>query len=162
MATRTYLSRRMAMLVANIDQMHKEIELINNLLRDEHKATAPQPLDGLTSGSSSMRRPMLPTPLREMAPAMRQASEELERHEARHTRNASDSYFPPVYGMETAHTVPPQLPDAGVRKKPALTSARSELDMRGKNAQEAIHPAHRPAVPGQSRFPNFSRLKRDV
>jgi hypothetical protein len=147
------------MLVSNIDQMHKEIELINNLLRDEHKAMAPQPLDGLTSGASSMRRPQLPTPLREMAPAMREASAEIARHETNHVRNASDSYFPAAYGMEAAHTIPPQLPDAGMRKKPALTSARSEADLRGGSPHEAVHPAHRPAVPGQSRFPNFSRLK---
>lgn len=147
------------MLVSNIDQMHKEIELINGLLRDEHKATIPQPLDGLASGSSSMRRPQLPTPLREMAPAMRQASEEIARHATGHGRNPSDSYFPAVYGMETAHTIPPQLQDAGVRKKPALSSARSEADLRGSSPHDSVHPAHRPAVSGQSRFPNFSRLK---
>jgi hypothetical protein len=147
------------MLVTNIDQMHKEIDLINNLLRDEFKALAPQPLDGMMSGSSSLRRPQLPTPLREMAPAMRQASEEIARHGTSHTRNTSDSYFPAVYGMETAHTIPPQLQEGGVRKKPALSSARSEADLRGNSAHSDVHPAHRPAVPGQSRFPHFSRLK---
>jgi hypothetical protein len=147
------------MLVSNIDQMHKEIGLINNLLRDEHRALAPQPLEGLMSGASSLRRPQLPTPLREMAPAMRQASEEIERQQTSHIRNASDSYFPAVYGMEAAHTIPPQLPEGGGRKKPALSSARSEADLRGNGAHSAVHPAHRPAVPGQSRFPHFSKLK---
>jgi hypothetical protein len=147
------------MLCTNIDQMHKEIGLINELLRAEHKAMAPQPLEGLTSGTSSLRRPQLPTPLREMAPAMRQASEEIARHATNHTRNTSDSYFPAVYGMETAHTIPPQVQDAGVRKKPALSSARSEADLRGNYPQDPVHPAHRPAVPGQSRFPHFSKLK---
>jgi hypothetical protein len=158
------------MLVTNIDQMHKEIELINTLLRDEFKATVPQPLDGLSgnstsvrdglnSNSTSVRRPTMPTPLREMAPAMREASAEIARNDAsRHGRNASDSYFP-VYGMESAHTIPPQLSDTTARKKPALSTARSEADLFHAASEAAAHPGHRPAVPGQSRFPNFSRLR---
>lgn len=158
MATRAYLSRRMAMLISNIDQMHKEIELINNLLREEHSATIPMPLEGLTSGHSSVRRPNLPTPLREMQPAFRDASLDIERNanQKGHARQPSDSYFPAM-GMELNHTIPPQ---GASRKKPALTNTKSEADLRGNIPQSPpIHPAHRPAVPGQSRFPHFSKLK---
>jgi hypothetical protein len=157
MATRAYLSRRMAMLISNIDQMHKEIELINNLLREEHSVNAPQPLDGMKSNQSSVRRPALPTPLREMQPAFRDASVEMERNANQHTRQPSDSYFPAI-GMELNHTVPHQAA-AGTRKKPALTTARSEADLRGNAPQSPVHPAHRANVPGQSRFPHFSKLK---
>lgn len=158
--TRAYLSRRMAMLISNIEQMYKEIQLLSTLLLEEHKTHAPQPLGGLTSTSSSVRRPTMPTPLREMAPAMREASAEIQRTEGtRHARNASGSYFPQVYGMESAHTIPPQLQDAGVRKTPTLSSSKSEANFRASSPDRAIHPAHRPAVSGQSRFPNFSRLK---
>lgn len=141
--------------------MHKEIELINNLLRDEFKSLQPQPLDGLTSQSSSVRRPNLPTPLREMAPAMRDASAEIKRNEGLGIRDqtTNDSYFPSVYGMESTHTIPPQgaaLP----RKAPgSLNNAKSEADLRMNASSPPLHPAHRPAVSGQSRFPNFSRLK---
>jgi hypothetical protein len=149
----------MAMLISNIDQMHKEIELINNLLREEHNVSAPQPLQGLTSGQSSLRRPNLPTPLREMQPAFRDASAEIERNANQHARQPSDSYFPAM-GMELNHTIPPQRADAaGTRKKPALTTARSEADLRGNTPQSPVHPAHRANVPGQSRFPHFSKLK---
>ena len=157
MATRAYLSRRMAMLISNIDQMHKEIALINDLLREEHSMTIPPPMDGLTSGHSSVRRPNLPTPLREMQPAFRDASLDIERNanSKAHARQPSDSYFPAM-GMELNHTIPPQ---AGQRNKPALTNAKSEADLRGNRPQSPVHPAHRPAVPGQSRFPHFSKLK---
>jgi hypothetical protein len=149
----------MAMLVTNIDQMHKEIELINDLLRNDFKVTAPQPLEGLHSNTPSVRRPTMPTPLREMAPAMREASAEIARNESgRHTRNASDSYFP-VYGMEAAHTIPPQLSDTAARKKPALSTSRSDAELFHNASAEAVHPSSRPAVPGQSKFPNFSRLR---
>ena len=158
-ATTIYLSRRMAMLVSNIEQMHKEIALINNLLLEEHRENSPQPLQGLTSGHSSVRRPQLPTPLREMQPAFRDASVEIDRNTSKvqgHARQPSDSYFPNV-GMDGYPTIPPQR-DAS-RIKPALSSAKSEADLRGKGPQSPTHPALRPAVTGQSRFPNFSKLK---
>jgi len=157
-ATRVYLSRRIALLVSNIEQMHKEIALLNNLLLDEHRENSPVPMTGLTSGQSSMRRPQLPTPLREMQPAFRDASVEIDRTVAKsHARQPSDSYFPNV-GMDGYPTIPPQRVGDATRK-PTLSSAKSEADLRGTRPQSPTHPALRPAVSGQSRFPNFSKLK---
>jgi hypothetical protein len=147
----------MAMLFSNIEQMHKEIALINNLLLEEHRENSPAPLQGLTSGKSSVRLPQLPTPLREMQPAFRDASVEVDRNASKgHARQPSDSYFPNV-GMDGYPTIPPQR-DAS-RNKPALSSAKSEADLRGTRPQSPTHPALRPAVAGQSRFPHFSKLK---
>jgi hypothetical protein len=158
---RAYLFKRLLQLTHSIEQQHKEIRMINEMLLEELKSNQPQPLGGLTSQSSSMRRPPpMPTPLREMAPAMREASVEIQRdEEARHMRNASGSYFPAVYGMETAHTIPPQLQEGAARKAPTLSSSKSEANLNATSADRAVHPAHRPAVSGQSRFPNFSKLR---
>lgn len=157
-AIRIYLSKRAAMLQSNIEQMHKEIALINTLLAEEHRNNYLPPINGLTSGQSSVRRPQLPTPLREMQPAFREASLEYDRNASKgHARQPSDSYFPQV-GMDGYPTIPPQRAGDATRK-PALTPAKSEADLRGTRPQSPTHPALRPAVSGQSRFPNFSKLK---
>lgn len=172
MATRSYLCRRLALLVTSLDQIHKEITLINELLHDMDRELAPAPLGGLSSTQSSVRLPKMPTPLREVANAM----EEIDRGPAqtpsvkrspqrsatdsapvRHTRNASDSYFP-FDGMDASHTIPIMHEAAGTRKPSALANSRSEADLRGKSAPSATHPALRPAVEGQSRYPKFRRL----
>jgi hypothetical protein len=173
MATRLYLSRRLALLVSNLDQIHKEIKLVNDLLHDLDRELAPTPLGGLTSSQPSLRMPNMPTPLREVANAM----EEVDRVGMPQTlsddgeqavppsipgrqtrsRNASGSYFP-VDGMSSSHTIPIMHDDAGMRKKPALANSKSEADLRGKVPPMPIHPALRPAVDGQGRYPKFKKL----
>lgn len=172
MATRLYLSRRLALLVSNLDQIHKEINLINELLHDMDRELAPTPLGGLTSNQSSVRVPQMPTPLREVANAM----EEIDRGRAktpttrqspkpsdpepgptRHRRDASDSYFP-FEGMGGSHTIPIAHETVTQRKHTALSNSRSEADLRGKQPPSATHPALRPAVEGQSRYPKFKRF----
>jgi len=173
MATRLYLSRRLALLVSNLDQIHKEINLINDLLHDMDRELAPTPLGGLTSNQSSVRAPRMPTPLREVANAMEevdrgraktpmtrrspQHSAEQEPVPVRHARDASDSYFP-FDGMGGSHTIPIVHDSAPQRKHTALANSRSEADLRGKQPPSATHPALRPAVEGQSRYPKFKRL----
>ena len=162
MATRLYLSRRLALLVSNLDQIHKEIKLVNDLLHDLDRELAPTPLGGLTSSQPSLRMPNMPTPLREVANAM----EEVDRAEMSQTlshgrqttsRNASGSYFP-VDGMSSSHTIPIMHDEAPTRRKPALTNSKSEADLRGKVPPMPIHPALRPAVDGQGRYPKFKKL----
>lgn len=149
---RSYLSARAVQLLVSIEQMHKECARINNMLLEDHRANMPQPTGGLTSGHSSVRHPYVPTPLREMAPAFREASEEIDRStRSREHQQPTDSYFP-VQGMDGAPTIPPQ------RNQPALSSAKSMGNMRGTRSSPD-HPASRPAVPGQSRFPHFHKLK---
>jgi hypothetical protein len=170
MATRLYLSRRLALLVSNLDQIHKEITLVNGLLHDLDRELAPTPLGGLTSNQSSVRIPQMPTPLREVANAM----EEVDRGGTRQTlsedagvseagahhsrsRNTSGSYFP-VDGMSSSHTIPIMHDEAPSRRKPALANSKSEADLRGKVPPMPIHPALRPAVDGQGRYPKFKKL----
>lgn len=173
MATRLYLSRRLALLVSNLDQIHKEIKLVNDLLHELDRDLAPTPLGGLTSSQPSLRMPNMPTPLREVANAM----EEVDHMGVRETlsegggdrgvthppversrpRNASGSYFP-VDGMSSSHTIPIMHDEAPARRKPALTNSKSEVDLRGKVPPMPIHPALRPAVDGQGRYPKFKKL----
>lgn len=176
MATRLYLSRRLALLVSNLDQIHKEIKLVNDLLHDLDRELAPTPLGGLTSSQPSVRMPNMPTPLREVASAMeevdRAGTAKTPSHQAdvdshtrpsfdtastRRSRNTSGSYFP-VDGMSSSHTIPIMHDDAGTRKKPALANSKSEADLRGNRPPLPIHPALRPAVEGQGRYPKFKKL----
>jgi hypothetical protein len=174
METRSYLCRRLAFLVSSLDQVHKEINVINGLLHEQDKQLAPQPLGGLTSGQSSIRLPNLPTPLREVANAM----DEIERRGTaetptagegeprrsnssappRRSRNTSGSYFPHD-GMSSSHTIPIMHDDLGVRKRTALANSKSEADLRGNRPPMPTHPALRqPAVESQGRYPKFKKL----
>lgn len=176
MSTRLYLSRRLALLVSNLDQIHKEIKLVNELLHEMDRELAPTPLGGLTSNQSSVRMPTMPTPLREVANAMEEVDRagvgmtpkhtdvdgghtrpSLDSVTQRRTRNTSGSYFP-VDGMSSSHTIPIMHDDAGTRKKPALANSKSEADLRGNRPPMPIHPALRTAVDGQGRFPQFKKL----
>ena len=171
MAARLYLSRRLALLVSNLDQIHKEITLVNSLLHDMDRELAPTPLGGLTSNQSSVRMPNLPTPLREVANAMEEIdrvgtrqtpSQELNRGGERsqqqtRPRNASGSYFP-VDGMSSSHTIPIMHDEASVGRKPSLANSKSEADLRGNRPPVPIHPALRPSVDGQGRYPKLKKL----
>lgn len=180
MATRLYLSRRLALLVSNLDQIHKEIKLVNDLLHDLDRELAPTPLGGLTSGltsnQSSLRMPTVPTPLREVANAFDEIDEAdprltLSNDGARtqgasaagtalppqRPRGASESYFP-VDGMSSTHTIPIMRDDAGTRKGSALANSKSEADLRGRAPPLPTHPALRPSVEGQGRYPKFKKL----
>lgn len=180
MATRSYLSRRLAFLVSSLDQLHKEINVVNDLLHEMDRELAPPPLGGLTSGltsnQSSVRMPNVPTPLREVANAFEQAEEADPRltltdsrgsdntgaglgtrQPPNRPRDASGSYFP-ADGMATTHTIPLMHDDAGTRKRTALANSKSEADLRGKVPPMPTHPALRPSVDGQGRYPKFKKL----
>jgi hypothetical protein len=169
MATRLYLSRRLALLVSNLDQIHKEIKLVNDLLHELDSELAPHPLGGLTSGGSSLRMPNMPTPLREVANAMEEVDRrgvaqtpsvdgdrDSQKHRS-HARKTSESYFP-VDGMSSSHTIPIMHEDAGTRKRGALANSKSEADLRGNRPPLPVHPALRPNVEGQGRYPRFKKL----
>lgn len=123
--TRIYLIGRIQVLVSEIDEAHREIDLLNKLLREDIRQVAfnrdvdhPVP----AHGSILKRSPPVAEPTRLTAPP-----------------------------------VPPLS-----RSRPVLTSTKSAGNLRERRAAtpSESHPAHRPAVASQSRFPLFRRSSR--
>ena len=159
-ASRVYLQKRLAYLVSSLSQIHREIELVNNVLREMDAEIVPQPLGGLKSAmsvrsaSSSATRPKGP-----VTPNYDDVHDGLVPTDGKpKIPIGTDSYFPAI-GMEAAHTIPPQMTDSVARKKPALGATRSEADLRGNRPPTPlVHPAHRPSVSGQSRYPILKKF----
>lgn len=115
--TRIYLIGRIQVLVSEIDEAHREIDLLNKLLREDIRQVA----------------------------FTRDVDHPVPAHGSILKRSPSVAAAPPV---------PPLA-----RSRPVLTSTKSAGNLRERRAATPsdTHPAHRPAVASQSRFPLFSR-----
>lgn len=152
---RFYLSRRLAFINSQIDQLHKEVTVVNKLLQEQHIESI-----DVTKSLSHGLLPTTPSPQQPRRSTLSSRSVGVparspERPVVPNTTYQSSTAVEPTY-LHPRVYLPEELAPHALR--PPLTSAKSSGDLRGDPARQH-HPAFR-NVEKQSVFGRFRSLSK--